>query len=105
MNNNTAKQTGFEQEYVVWNSIKVNLIYYKDTYVFGRGESSIKFDYIPFTLTDELIKECLSTKSELLERISNITKKSNQEITSERNDVYIYKTIFYPPKSTPPKRN
>ena len=27
------------------------------------------------------------------------------EITEERNDVYIYKTLRYPPKSTPPTSN
>jgi hypothetical protein len=27
---------------------------------------------------------------------------AEEEITEERNDVYIYKTLRYPPKSTPP---
>jgi len=29
----------------------------------------------------------------------------DQEIPEERNDVYIYRTIRYPPKSTPPTLN
>lgn len=30
---------------------------------------------------------------------------AEEEITEERNDVYIYKTLRYPPKSTPPTAN
>ena len=29
----------------------------------------------------------------------------SEEDTEERNDVYLYKTLIYPPKSTPPTLN
>ena len=32
-------------------------------------------------------------------------QSAEDEITEERNDVYIYKTLRYPPKSTPPTPN
>lgn len=99
----------------------INLIYYKDTYVFGRGESEIKFpntiiinnkgedvtDW--FDKQDSLIqyyliesKQCkykFLWKNEYLK----ILKEHNDEHNYDRNDVYIYKTILYPPESTPPK--
>lgn len=31
--------------------------------------------------------------------------ETEEEITEERNDVIIYKTLRYPPKSTPPTAN
>jgi hypothetical protein len=42
-----------------------------------------------------------------LARLSNkFTKKIfSEEEEEERNDVYIYKTLRYPPKSTPPTAN
>jgi len=32
-------------------------------------------------------------------------KSTSKEDTEERNDVYLYKTLIYPPKSTPPTLN
>ena len=32
-------------------------------------------------------------------------KSMSEEDTEERNDVYLYKTLIYPPKSTPPTLN
>jgi hypothetical protein len=34
-----------------------------------------------------------------------ISSIAEEEIPEERNDVYIYKTLRYPPKSTPPTIN
>jgi len=68
---------------------------------------SIKFEYIPFSLTDEFIKEYLCKKSKEFEHIllKDLKMTANQQTKNEHNDVYIYKTIFYPPKSKPSKTN
>ena len=56
-------------------------------------------------VTDSFIKESHLVKCYLIK--SKIYKYKyvdlDYEKKKERNDVHIYKTIFYPPKSTPPK--
>jgi len=41
--------------------------------------------------------------SSMLKRLRLFTE--NEEELEERNDVYIYQTLRYPPKSTPPTAN
>lgn len=99
----------------------INLIYNKDTYAPGRGESGIKFpntiivndkgedvtDW--FNKQDSLIQYYLIKSRQckykfLLENeYLKILKEHNEEHNYDRNDVYIYNTILYPPESTPPK--
>ena len=46
-------------------------------------------------------------RREAWKKMDNIfsLQSAEDEITEERNDVYIYKTLRYPPKSTPPTPN
>jgi hypothetical protein len=47
---------------------------------------------------DELLFKKYTDYKEVIKQISGVTTSQEEE----RNDVYIYKTLRYPPKSTPP---
>ena len=51
-----------------------------------------------------LFMEGCADKPEIIEllRILGMTANENEE---ERNDVYIYETLLYPPRSSPPNAN
>jgi hypothetical protein len=49
---------------------------------------------------DELLFKKYTDYKEVIKQISGIP--SSEEKEEERNDVYIYKTLQYPPKSTSP---
>ena len=61
-------------------------------------------------MTDkERVENCkqhgINLFSELGILYRKLLDKISEEETEERNDVYIYKTLRYPPKSTPPAFN
>ena len=80
----------------------INFIYHKHTYIIRRGEWLFRFiPYEEYCQLYELVTELRApmTTDELLDELKKLDE------VEERNDVYIYSTLRYPPKSTPPTAN
>ena len=72
-----------------------------------RGGQLVKeFSMTPWEIAENLrlFKQDYNTKSKI-KKLFNILDINIYEKDEERNDVYIYKTLRYPPKSTPPSAN
>lgn len=72
-----------------------------------RGGQLVKeFSMTPWEIEENLrlFKQDYNTKSKI-KKLFNILDINIYEKDEERNDVYIYKTLRYPPKSTPPSAN
>jgi len=53
----------------------------------------------------KLFEEDYVTKPEIKKRFLKLCDRFVCLVEKERNDVFIYKTLRYPPKSTPPTAN
>jgi len=79
-----------------------NFIYHKHPYISRRGEWLFRFiSYEEYSKLYELVTELREpiTTEELMDGLNKL------EEVEERNDVYIYQKIRYPPKSAPPTAN
>lgn len=73
-------------------------------YKLGNEEEREKRKKWWYKMRREAWKKMRDERNHQLLNIFQLSE-TEEEITEERNDVYIYKTLRYPPKSVPPTAN